>query len=187
MDVAMFDRTVQATGGVVAEITPEQFEGATPCTDWNVRDLLNHLIWQYETVAAAGSGGTPPAPDTDYTAEDHVAAYYSSSVKARDAFAAPGAMEKKFAMPWGETPGQALLGLVIADTVVHGWDLARATGHDLAIADETAEAVYGMTSGMMEPNGNFPRGSAFAPPVEVPPDAPIQDKMLAYLGRRPKP
>lgn len=178
MDVAMFDRVVQATGGVVTDISPEQFEGATPCAEWDVRDLLNHLIGQYDMVA-----GRPP--EDDYTSEDHVAAYYAASVRARDAFAAPGAMERNFAMPWGETPGAALLGLVIADTVVHGWDLARATGQDVAISDDAAQAIYEMTSGMMEPNGSFPRGTSFAPPVEVPADAPVRDKMLAYLGRRP--
>jgi uncharacterized protein (TIGR03086 family) len=178
MDVAMFDRVVQATGGVVGEISSADFGGATPCADWTVRDLLNHLIGQYDMVAGR-------AAEDDYTSEDHAPAYYAASVRARDAFAAPGAMEKNFAMPWGETPGGALLGLVIADTVVHGWDLARATGQELAVDDDVAEAVYGMTSGMMEPKGDFPRGTAFAPPVEVPDDAPVRSKMLAYLGRRP--
>lgn len=184
MDLEMFDRAVQATGGVVTAISTDQLDRATRCTEWSVRDLLNHLIGQYEMVAA-GAGGEAMAEERDYTSEDHVAAYYAASVRARDAFAAPGALEKKFAMPWGETPGEMLLGLVIADTAVHGSDLAHATDHDLAIADDVAEAVYGMTTGMLEPKGNFPRGPHFAPPVEVPDDAPIQDEMLAYLGRQP--
>lgn len=184
MDVAMFDRALERTEEVIAGIPKEQLEGGTPCADWSVRDLLNHLIGQYEMVAAAGTGGAPPR-DEDYTSGDYVAAYRSASAQAREAFATPGAMEKKFAMPWGETPGQALLGLVLADTMVHGWDLAQGTGQEIAIPDEVAGAVYEMTSGMMEPIGSFPRGTSFAPPVEVPNDAPARDKMLAYLGRQP--
>jgi uncharacterized protein (TIGR03086 family) len=78
-----------------------------------------------------------------------------------------------------------LIGLMIAETTVHGSDLARATGQEIAIDDDIAEAVYRSTTGMMEPHGKFPRGTSFAPPVEVSDDAPIQDKMLAYLGRQP--
>jgi uncharacterized protein (TIGR03086 family) len=184
MDVAMFDRAVQTTGAVVAGMTPEQLDGATPCPEWSVRDLLNHLIGQYEAVAT-GAAGEVLTGEADYTAEDHVAAYYAASVRARDAVAAAGALEKKFAMPWGETPGQMVLGLAIADTAVHGCDLAKATGQDIAIDDDVAEAVYGMTTGMLQPGGKFPRGDSFADPVEVPDDAPIQHKMLAYLGRHP--
>jgi uncharacterized protein (TIGR03086 family) len=184
MDVAMFDRAVQATGAVVTGISAEQLDGPSPCTEWSVRDLLNHLIGQYEAVAT-GAAGEVLKEERDYTSEDHVAAYYAASVRARDALSAPDALEKKFAMPWGETPGRMLLGLTIADTAVHGADLAKATGQGLPIADDVAEAVYGMTTKMLQPGGDFPRGDSFADPVEVPEDAPIQHKLLAYLGRRP--
>ena len=185
MDVGMFDRAVEKTRPVVAGISRDQLDGDTPCTEWSVRDLLNHLIGQYESVGTGAAGETPTG-ERDYTSSDHVAAFDGARARARAAFAAPGAMEKTFKMPWGDTPGQALLGLVIADTVVHGIDLARATGQQIATPDDVAEAVYGMTSGMMEPKGKFPRAGSFAPPIEVPEDAPIQDKMLAYLGREPQ-
>lgn len=185
MDVAMLQRAVDATRPVVAGISPDQFEAATPCTEWDVRDLLNHLIGEYEAIAAAAGLGVANSGVTDFTATDHVGAYDGAAAKATKALAAPGALEQTLEMPWGPTPGNVVLGLTIADTVVHGWDLAKATGQELQAEPDVAEAVYGMTSGMMEPNGKFPRGDSFAPPVEVPDDAPIQDKMLAYLGRQP--
>ena len=185
MDIAMLDRAVKTTHPVVAGISKDQLSGDTPCTEWTVRDLLNHLIGSYEAVASGAAGEVLDPNATDYTATDHVAAFEAAAERARDALSAPGALEKKFAMPWGETPGQAVLGLTIADTAVHGWDLARATNQGIAIEDDVAETVYGMTTSMMEPRGKFPRGTSFAPPVEIPDDAPIQDKMLAYLGREP--
>jgi uncharacterized protein (TIGR03086 family) len=175
MDVAMLERAVEDTRKIVAGTSEDQMDAPTPCTEWSVRDLLDHMIGGNEAVGGAA----------DLPASDHVARYDASARKMIDAFSAPGALEKTFEMPWGDTPGPVLLGLMIADTVVHGTDLARATGQDVSVDPELAEAVYGMTSEMMEPNGSFPRGTAFAPPVEVPADAPVQDKMLAYLGRRP--
>jgi uncharacterized protein (TIGR03086 family) len=185
MDVAMFDQAVKTTGGIVAGTSREQLDAPTPCTDWSVRDLLNHLIGGVEAVATGAAGQALEASGTDYTAEDHVAAYEGAAARARQAFSAPGALERTFKMPWGDTPGQVVLGLSIAETTVHGCDLARATGQDVAVDDDVAEAVFGMTSGMMQPRGSFPRGTSFADRVDVPDDAPIQDKMLAYLGRRP--
>lgn len=185
MDVEMFDRAVKTTHGVVAGISKDQLDSGTPCPEWDVRELLNHLIGSFQAVASGAAGEVLDPMATDYTADDHVAAYEAATARARDALSAPGALEKTFAMPWGDTPGQMLLGLMIADTVVHGWDLARATGQEIAIDDDVAEAVHGMTTGMMEPHGKFPRGTSFGPPVDVPDDAPIQDKMLAYMGRQP--
>lgn len=184
MDAAMFDRAAKTTGAVVAGVSKDQLDDATPCTGWSVRDLLNHLIGQYEAVAS-GAAGEKLTESTDYTAGDHVAAYEEAATRAREAFEAPGAAEKTFAMPWGDSPGQMVLGLAIGDAAVHGCDLAQATGQTISIDDDVAEAVYGMTTGMMEPKGKFPRGEWFAPPVDVPDDAPIRDKMLAYLGRQP--
>ncbi|HEV2755512.1 MAG TPA: TIGR03086 family metal-binding protein [Actinomycetota bacterium] len=185
MDVAMFERAVQATGKIVAGTSKEDMEKSTPCTEWNVRDLLNHLIGSFETVAAAAGAEITNAASTDFTATDHVAAYEGAAAKSVKALAAPGALERTYPMPWGDTPGEVLLGLMIADTVVHGWDLAKGTGQDATVDPEMAEAVYGMTSKMMQPLGSFPREPAFGPPVEVPDDAPVGAKMLAYLGRKP--
>ena len=117
--------------------------------------------------------------------DDHVASYERASVAAAAAFEAPGAMDKTFHMPWGDTPGSAVLGTALADIVVHGWDLAQATGQLIVIDDDVAEEVYGMTTSMMAPKGKYPRGDRFAEPVDLPDHAPIRDKMLAYLGRKP--
>lgn len=185
MDVAMLDRAMKTTYGVVTGITRDEFGSETPCPEWNVRDLLNHVIATFEAIAAGAEGQVLDRTATDYTADDHVAAYEAATARALEALSAPGAMGKTFAMPWGESPGQMVLGMTIADTAVHGWDLARATGQEYTADDDVAEAVYGMTKGMMEPQGMFPRGTSFGPPVEVPPDASIQDKMVTYLGRRP--
>ena len=186
MDASMYARALDRTRGVVAGTRRDQLGDPTPCTDWDVRTLLNHLIGGCITFAA-GAEGRPVDMDgpEDHAAEDHVAAYDRASKAARAAFESPGALEREFSLPWGDTPGTAALGLALADAVVHGWDLAQATGQELAIDDDTAEVIYEMTSSMMQPNGSYPRGDSFKDPVAVGDDAPIAHRMVAYLGRRP--
>lgn len=185
MDVSMYGKALDRTGAVVAGTRREQLEDPTPCTDWDVRALINHIIGGCTTFAAGADGRAVDMGSPDDYSADYVAAYQDASKAARDAFQAPGAMERSFTLPWGDTPAPAALGLAVADAVVHGWDLARATGQELVIDDDVAEAIYGMTSGMMQPKGDYPRGDSFGEPVDVGPDASPVDKMLAYLGRDP--
>ncbi|MGH2813433.1 MAG: TIGR03086 family metal-binding protein [Actinomycetota bacterium] len=185
MDPAMYERALQATSKVVAGTRRKELENPTPCTAWTVRDLLNHLTNGCLAFAAGASGEKRPFDGEDQITDDHVDAFEKASRAAVDAFSAPAAMEKVFTMSWGDTPASVVLGLAIVDATVHGWDLAKATGQKMDIDDDIAESIHSMTTRMMEPNGSYPRGDSFAGPVTVPEDAPIADRMVAYLGRQP--
>jgi len=185
MDVGMYERALERTGRVVAGTGREQLEDPTPCTDWTVRDLLNHIIVGCLTLAAGVSGEPFPPDDTDHCAEDHVDAFDRAAKGALEAFREPGVLERELKMPWGDTPGSAALGLALADAAVHGWDLATATGQEAAIDADIAETVYGMTSRMMEPMGPYPRGTRFGEPIAVAAGASAEARLLGYLGRRP--
>jgi uncharacterized protein (TIGR03086 family) len=186
MDVEMYERALARTEEIVAGTRREQFGDPTPCGDWNVRDLLNHIIGGCISVAAGATGkrvGFSEGPD--HVAQDHVAAYKRASTDALAAFRAPGALDRTFTLRTGDTPGSVALGLAVADAVVHGWDLAKATGQDGTFDDEVTGALYAMTTQMMAPKGPYPRGSSFGDPVEVADDAPLTDRLVAYLGRDP--
>ena len=186
MDVDLYERALKRTGEVVAGTRREQLGDPTPCTDWTGRELLNHIIGGCISWAQGARGEVgDTSPTTDRVGDDHVAAYDAAARDVLEAFRSPGAMERNFTMPWGESPGKTNLGLAVAEITVHGWDLAEATGQETDIDEDVAEAVYQLTSSMMEPKGSFPRGDAFADPIEVPDDAPARDRMLAYLGRNP--
>jgi uncharacterized protein (TIGR03086 family) len=186
MDVSMFDRALKTTAAVVAGTKREQFDEPTPCTDWSVRDVLNHIVGGLRTYISGAAGTAVEMSDgTDYTAKDHAAEFDRAAAEILEILSAPDIDEKKFTLPWGESPTSMVLPLAIADAAVHGWDLARGTDQEYAIDDDIAEAVHAWTSQMMEPNGNFPRGDSFGPIVEVPDNAPAVDRMVAYLGRRP--
>ncbi|MFN2594489.1 MAG: TIGR03086 family metal-binding protein [Actinomycetota bacterium] len=186
MDVNMYERALKTTGEIVAGTKPEQLDDPTPCNEWTVRELLNHMIGGCVTWAmgAAGEAGDI-SPSVDRIGDDHVKAYEEASRNVLDAFSSSGAMEKNFTMPWGESPGKANLDVAVSDITVHGCDLAEATGQEISVDDDIAEACYQWTTGMMEPKGSMPRRGAFAEPVEVPDDAPPLDRLLGYLGREP--
>lgn len=186
MDAGMYERALTRTGKIVSGTSREQLDDPTPCTEWSARDLLNHLIGGCLTFAAGAKGEARPMDDgTDHCAEDHVAAFEQASRSSLEAFQEPGALERKFKMPWGDSPVLAALGLALADAVVHGWDLAKATNQVLEIDEDIAEELHGMTSSMMQPKGDYPRGDSFGEPVDVPDDAPAADRLLSYLGRQP--
>ena len=181
----MYERALQRMGDVVADIDPGRLGELSGCGDWTVRDLLNHVVGYMNAFSSGAVGEKLDVDGVDFLGGDHVAAYEKAAADAADAFKAPGAMEKTFTLPWGDNPGSMALGLALAEATVHGWDVGQAAGHPVVIDDDVAEAVHGMTSSMMAPLGDFPRGDSFAEPVEVPDSAPIADRMIAYLGRRP--
>ena len=182
MDVEMYDRALERTSGLVRGLTPEELSAQTPCTDWTVRDVLSHMVENSAAVVSGVSGEQPSAS----AGGDPAAAFESVGKEVGAVLAQPGALEKTYDMPWGETPGQMLLGLALADTVIHGWDIAAALGRPYEVDEEIVETVHAMTTSMLEPNGSMPRGPSFAPPVEVPADAPVMDRVVGYMGRDPK-
>jgi uncharacterized protein (TIGR03086 family) len=182
----MYERALERTGKTVAGTSRDQFSDPTPCSDWDVETLLNHIIGGCLTFAAGAEGRRVDAMgEPRLTGQDHVTAYENAARAALAGFRTPGALERDFTLPWGDSPGSAALGLALADAAVHGWDLARATGQDATIDDDIAEALYAMTTQMMEPTGRFPRMTAFKEPIEVGDDATPAEKLLAYLGREP--
>ena len=181
----MYERALEATRKIVSGTRRDQLDDATPCAGWTVRHLLNHLTNGCRAFAAGGKGEARSFEAEDQTAEDYVAAFDEASRAAVDEFNKPSEPERVFKMSRGDTPFAAALGLAIADASVHGWDLARATGQEMDIDDDIAQAIYDMTTRMMQPRGPYPRGDAFAEPAEVPDGAPIADRMVAYLGRQP--
>ncbi|MER6900900.1 TIGR03086 family metal-binding protein, partial [Amycolatopsis sp. NPDC000740] len=86
-------------------------------------------------------------------------------------------------LPWGPMPGRAVLGYLVLEHVVHGWDLATATGQESPFGDALVQAADGIARGLSEQDLRQPY--MFAVPVRVPGDAPLLDRLVGFLGRRP--
>ncbi|MGW7055247.1 TIGR03086 family metal-binding protein [Streptomyces sp. NPDC054887] len=182
--LALFDRHVHAVG-------EDQWQAPTPCTDWSVRDLVNHLtleqLWVPPLVSEGRSTGDGADgslgfdPEGDVLGDDPVAAWERAAAAAREAFSAPGALERTVELSYGPTPCAAYCSQMVADLVVHAWDLARGIGADdrlpAELVDFTVREV-GPYSAELEKSG------LFAAPVEPPPGADVQTKLLSLMGRR---
>lgn len=182
MDVDFYERALDRTRSVFAGLRPDHMDKPTPCTDWDVRTLASHIVGGNWMFAAAARGEQPSAePGTDPLGDDPLAAYDASAAAGRAAWAEPGATEKMVSLPVGEMPGQMALSIAVLDTLVHGWDLATATGQDPSIDADLAtpalETARAITAGG--------RGDHFGPEVAIADDAAPYQRLVAYLGRQP--
>lgn len=177
---------LERTGVTVRGIGADQWGLPTPCDGWDVRYLLNHVVsgnlWARELAAGRTIEEVGDRLDGDMLGGDAVEAYVASAQVAADVFEAPGAMEAACAVSYGPVPGEVYCGHRFIDVLVHGWDLAKATGQDTALPTDLCEACIEV----LEPQLEMLRGSgAFGSGVEVHPDDDAQTRLLAMLGRRP--
>jgi uncharacterized protein (TIGR03086 family) len=186
--VDLLARALDATGDLVEGVAAEQWGLPTVCTGWSVRDLLSHVVGGNRVFTGLLRGEPFPTPeqmqqlrDTDQLGDDPVAAYHAVGGVLQDAFSQPGVMERQCASPFGEMPGIVLLHIRVTELLVHGWDIAEATGQPAALPEDLAELELQFTRSSL---ANLPPGgNRFGPPQPVADDAPAIDQLAALLGR----
>jgi uncharacterized protein (TIGR03086 family) len=153
----------------------EHLDAPTPCEDWDVRTLLNHMLQtqQYFVRSARGEAASPPAgAPPDLMGDDAASAYERGREATIRTFSEDGVIERT---------GPSL-GINVSDTLLHGWDVARATGQDTTMPAGLAQAAYDTVHGAFTDDQ---RTGVFGPELAVGDDASPQDKLLAYTGREP--
>jgi uncharacterized protein (TIGR03086 family) len=176
----------EAAARTVGCVDAGQFGGPTPCTDWDVRALLNHLIlWTSYSLEARAHGGSvgQELMDRDFADEPGFADGYRAQLdRALAAWADPAAWTRELNVMGTATPAADVAALNIAEMVLHGWDLASATGQRYTVSDAAAAAA----TQAVEANADlFRQYKGFAEPVEVPASASALDRLLATSGRDP--
>ncbi|MER5933449.1 TIGR03086 family metal-binding protein [Streptomyces sp. NPDC002054] len=172
-------------GDRVHAVREDQWGASTPCTEWTVRDLVNHvtgeqlwippLVTEGRTVEDVGD-----ALDGDLLGADPAAAWDRAAAASHAAFAEPGALDRTVRLSYGPALGSAYCSELTADCVVHTWDLSRAIGADDRLPDGLVE--FSIKEVMPYADGLAASGM-FAPPVEIPAGADAQTRLLALLGR----
>jgi uncharacterized protein (TIGR03086 family) len=173
------------TRGYVRAIGDGQWGDPTPCEDWDVRTLVNHIVsgnwWAGELAAGGTIDEVGDRLDGDVLGGDPAATYDASAEVAAAVFREPGAMERPCAVSYGPVPGEVYCGHRFIDVLVHGWDVAIGTGQDPTLPPDLVEACLAV----VEPQAELLAGTgAFHTDVEVRPDASPQTRLLAFLGRR---
>ncbi len=186
---AAFDQAVASTAQIVKGVRAGQMTAPTPCTEWDVRALLNHLIgtlWLSEALLTDTAPRHPMAPGglpaSDLAGTDPAAAYAEASAASLAAAGAGDAISRQHTTPLGDMPGPVLAGFTTLDILVHGWDLAKATGQPAALEADLAAHVLAFASQALTGQA---RAGRIGPAVPVPADAPVTDQLAGFLGRQP--
>ena len=171
---------VPVTGRLVEAIEPEQWALPTPCPDWTVLGVVNHLVVGHLRFTAAVAGDAPPA-EPEVLGADPAGAYRSTADAMLAAFRSDGALERTVTVPAGSFPGVVACELRVVEALVHGWDVARATTLHLEFPDDLVEESIAFSRVQVTrlPPGRTP----FGPPHPVSDDAPPLDRLAALLGR----
>ena len=188
--VADSDRLFDAVQHLVDGVKPDQWTAPTPCPDWNVRELLQHVTNGNVIFATLAPGERPPGPITaeeravDWLGADASAGFRATGKVMHDAFMTPGFLEGRFETPvLGEQAGATIVHMRMNELLIHGWDLARATAQPADLPPDLAEHALRMWQTRL---ADRPReGMPFAAPQSVADDAPAIDRLAAFLGRQP--
>jgi uncharacterized protein (TIGR03086 family) len=162
------------------------WQRATPCSEWDVRALVNHVVGanlRYQLLLDGASTEQVEATRSlDHLGDDAVSAFVATADALVTRFEQGGALERVTHHVTGARSGRDLLAMRILDTAVHAWDLARAIGADETLDDRVVSYLLAYAAGL--DLGAAQR--SFAPASsDLPPDASAQDELLHRLGREP--
>lgn len=175
--------------GRVNAISPGQWDAPTPCTEWTVTDLLNHLVseqlWVPSLLAGATMAEVGGRFDGDQLGADPKRAWSSAAAAARAAWTADGVLGREVHLSFGDAGARMYGWQMTMDLTVHAWDLARAIGAPADVDEELAESLLAEFRPQLDAMGSGGVPGIFAPPVRVEAGAGPRRRLLALTGRDP--
>lgn len=173
-DLAHLASALRVTEDIVGGVGPEHAHEQTPCKEYDVTRLLDHLVGFATNFADKANGVTPPAdPSTTTAGPDPRAGYHEAAARLLDGY--------REGVQDDATP----LGIVLMETMTHGWDLASATGQRAPYPEDAVEAAIAAGRGMLAPHFRG-EGKPFGEEVHVDPSSPALDRLVAFMGRDPE-
>jgi len=185
--VATFERVLDRTNEVVDRVEPDQLHNATPCAEWDVRAVINHITGGATMFAECVEQGSVPDARLgelmggDNLGDDFKGRYRAASDRARATFAMPGALDKMVKLPFGEMPAGAALNIAIMDVMTHAADIAKATGQSI---DDEEILTVALDVGRNLVSDDFRQPGIFDAEQPADPSASAADKLLAFAGRK---
>jgi uncharacterized protein (TIGR03086 family) len=173
-------RASSAVGSLIDRIPTRQWAAPTPCAEWAVRDVVNHLVGTNLLLVAMFEESPMPARGGDCLGADPAGAYRKSAAALQAAAAGPGVLERSQSTPLGVATGADRLQWRIADLLTHGWDLAQATGVAAELPDDLVERALTFVRSRLP---GQQRAGRFADPQPIPDNAPAIDRLAAFTGR----
>lgn len=167
------------------QVKPDQWHAPTPCTEWDVRTLVNHVVneacWVKPLLGGKTLEEVGDSFDGDLLGEEPVRAWEAARDDELTAVRALDSVERPVHVSWGQIPASEYLSQVLLDHLIHGWDLARAVGADEQLDPELVQFCLAQ----VEPMEEAIRGSGvYGEKVDAPAKAGRQTQLLAILGRK---
>jgi uncharacterized protein (TIGR03086 family) len=180
----LYARAVDEFDARMQQVKEDQWTDPTPCTDWNVHDLVNHIVNEARWVKPLLDGKTIAEVGNSLDGDLLGVAPYEAWINAREeeleAVRGLGSLDQKVHVSWGEIPASEYLTQVLMDHAIHAWDLARAIGADEHLEEDLVDFCLEAA----RPMEQMLRGSGvYGDHVEAPADADNQTKLLALVGR----
>ncbi|HUW02740.1 MAG TPA: TIGR03086 family metal-binding protein [Acidimicrobiales bacterium] len=166
----------------VGHIVPSQLTAATPCSEFRVQDLLDHLMVGGDMFAARfrGEEATPNGHDP-VDGVVPAAAFRTTMEGLLASVKSPGAMERTISAPIGEVPGSVMARFAAFDVLMHGWDLAQATDQPYELPPVVVAAVDEFARTALTPE--MRDGDTFKDETTPPDDASQLERLVAFSGR----
>jgi uncharacterized protein (TIGR03086 family) len=175
----------------VAAVRPDQWSNQSPCEAWNARDVVDHIVVMHGVMLRPVDRELGPAPSVTH---DALGAFKSARADIEAVLDDRELVARECDTPSGHMTVERQIDEVVSDDLVlHGWDLARATGQDDTMEADDVERLWSITTAipaeLMEryrtPGAFGPGVEVYGPEVKVAKRAPLQDRLLGLIGRDP--
>jgi uncharacterized protein (TIGR03086 family) len=181
----LYVQAIEATQKFIDGVRPDQWTAPTPCSDWDVKAVADHIIsenlWAGELFKGKTIADVGNKLDGDLGGANPAESYRRSAAVAREAVLAPGAMETTCHLSFGDFSGADYSTQLFQDLLVHGWDIANGTGQDARLDPDLVAACLPIAEKLTR---EWRSAGVFGEELQVPSDADPQTKLLALFGRR---
>jgi uncharacterized protein (TIGR03086 family) len=181
--VDYFVRSSAMFGEVVRDVGDEEWSLPTPCEGWDVRTVVAHVVVgdaQIPTLLAGGTVERVEEFNPSVLGANPLAAWRGTALAAIRALAVPGALEQRYDHPIGNVRGRTIIGFRITDSLVHGWDIAKALGTEVILDPEICEYCLDFWFPLAS---TLPESGYYKASVMPPEGADVATRLLALLGR----
>ena len=184
--VTVYRRSVLDFGRRAQLVTAEQWSNPTPCTDWDVRTLVNHVVgeqlWTVPLLAGQTMEQVGDRFEGDLLGNDPAGQAEQAAAAAALAAQAPDLLDRTVQLSFGPTPAEEYLFQLLADHLIHGWDLAAAIGDDRRLDEHAVRLCATWFAGRQQ---MYRDAGIIGPPVPLDDAATDSDRLLAAFGRDP--
>lgn len=182
MSIDTLAEAQRAARSVLGGVSEHQLTASSPCSEWDVAALIDHLVGSQHWFLQAVSGTKPADAAVDVSSGDYRVAYDEVAASVMDVLSADGFESRAVDLPFGTFTGAQFVDFVGLETLAHSWDLAKATSQNTDLAPDASAHLLDVAQAMM--GGDRVENANFGSVQPCPPDGSAADRLAAFLGRR---